>query len=351
MRPVSARLTRSLAVAVPSLLVPLLALLVACTPQVGNKCTLSTDCSQLGDRLCDTTQPGGYCTVFNCEPDQCPSSVCVAFGQVLDPACGATVGGRWPRFQRSFCLAACNGDGDCRDQYQCVDLSSPQNQIARSAEVVDEGAADGGLGYKVCMATTCGDGIQDGTETDVDCGGNACNPCINTKRCRGGGDCVSTICTNGICVGPECGDHVTDGTETDIDCGGIDCAACIAGQHCVLGSDCKSGLCNNSACLPGDCGDGVKDGVETDIDCGGGGCQACGLGQGCMVAYDCRTGYCSGQCSNGSNPCNTDADCTGGTCGGLRCVSGPIPAVCLPPINDAGPDAWEQYTPADASAD
>jgi hypothetical protein len=49
----------------------LLALVAGCAPKIGDKCTVSTDCSVSGDRLCDSTQPSGYCTVFNCEPNAC----------------------------------------------------------------------------------------------------------------------------------------------------------------------------------------------------------------------------------------------------------------------------------------
>lgn len=168
---------------------PLLALLLAgCTPKIGNKCSLSTDCSQLGDRLCDTNQPDGYCTIFNCEPDQCPDSVCVAFDPTLDPACGAATDGRWPRFERSFCLAPCSDDSDCRSQYSCVDLSNPTNQTLRKAQVVDQVGTNG---YKVCMASTCGDGIKDGAETDVDCGGGVCPGCTVGKLCNTSSDCQS----------------------------------------------------------------------------------------------------------------------------------------------------------------
>ncbi len=130
---------------------PLAAVLLGCPPKIGKKCTLSTDCSQLGDRLCDTTQPEGYCTIFNCQPDSCPQSICVAFSPTLDPACQNADDGRWPRFQRTFCLAACGDDGDCRDGYQCVHLDDPREQAFRAAQVVDTGANDGGLGYGVCM--------------------------------------------------------------------------------------------------------------------------------------------------------------------------------------------------------
>ena len=43
-----------------------------CKPKIGEDCATSTDCSISGDRLCDVTQPGGYCTVFNCEPNTVP---------------------------------------------------------------------------------------------------------------------------------------------------------------------------------------------------------------------------------------------------------------------------------------
>ena len=133
----------------------LAAILLGCTPQIGDDCTLSTDCSQLGDRLCDTSQPDGYCTVFNCEPDSCPNAICVAFQPTLDPTCGLANAGQWPRLQRTFCLAQCGSPGtpgDCRsDGYECVDLSKEANQIARAAQVIDTGANDGGLGYMVCM--------------------------------------------------------------------------------------------------------------------------------------------------------------------------------------------------------
>src|SRR4051812_10031586 len=47
-------------------------ILAGCTPSIGDKCVLSTDCSTRGDRLCDTSQPDGYCTQFNCSKNGCP---------------------------------------------------------------------------------------------------------------------------------------------------------------------------------------------------------------------------------------------------------------------------------------
>jgi hypothetical protein len=150
------------ALLVPALAASLFAAawLAGCTPNIGNSCSLSTDCSQLGDRLCDTSQPGGYCTVFNCEPDQCPNSVCVAFATSLDPSCGPSNGGRWPRFERSYCMAPCDDSSNCRGNYTCVNLDPnylPNNETVNpnialyNAQVVDLNAFDGGSGYSVCL--------------------------------------------------------------------------------------------------------------------------------------------------------------------------------------------------------
>jgi hypothetical protein len=97
------------------------ALALGCTPQIGDKCTVSTNCSSTGDRLCDVTQPDGYCTKFNCEPGQCPdNSVCVNFGTTLSPvslACSPSQANS--PYKRSFCMADCSDDSDCRDGYKC----------------------------------------------------------------------------------------------------------------------------------------------------------------------------------------------------------------------------------------
>jgi hypothetical protein len=43
------------------------------------------------------------------------------------------------------------------------------------------------------------------------------------------------------CVTSQSLDHRQDGTETDVDCGGLTCTACKVGQHCENGFDCQSG--------------------------------------------------------------------------------------------------------------
>lgn len=82
-----------------------------CAPRIGDGCYSQTNCSINGDRVCDITQPGGYCTVFDCSPDTCPDdSVCVRF----EPDS--------PRLSRFVCMRRCSGNGDCRTDkgYTCV---------------------------------------------------------------------------------------------------------------------------------------------------------------------------------------------------------------------------------------
>jgi hypothetical protein len=66
------------------------------------------------------------------------------------------------------------------------------------------------------------------------------------RDCQGNGDCVSDVCSNSLCVpGPAnsaCFDLMQDGNETDIDCGGGACPACGAAQICLLDSDCHTSL-------------------------------------------------------------------------------------------------------------
>ncbi len=158
---------------------PLATLLLGagCAPKIGKSCTLSTDCSQLGDRLCDTTQPGGYCTIFNCEPDTCPEAVCVGFDSQIDPACGATQASQAARFERTFCMKGCNDDSDCRDGYKC------QEPKALSATIVD-----------LTLPSTTGVCIA-GVQTFSHCGAVA-------AACTTNVECCSGMCTAGRCTLP-----------------------------------------------------------------------------------------------------------------------------------------------------
>ena len=84
---------------------------MGCQDRIGDACGSSTDCSVTGDRQCDLSQPGGYCTVFACDPDTCPEGVCVEWR--FNPS----------RTAETWCMKTCNVDGDCRVEYWCVSPS------------------------------------------------------------------------------------------------------------------------------------------------------------------------------------------------------------------------------------
>jgi hypothetical protein len=110
-------------------LVAFMLALSGCTPKIGDKCVLSTDCSTAGDRLCDTSQPGGYCTIFNCTGDHCPDKAACLMFEGAVPGCAYTDRGV-PRTGRSFCVAQCSSNADCREGYICADpRTAPWNAI------------------------------------------------------------------------------------------------------------------------------------------------------------------------------------------------------------------------------
>jgi hypothetical protein len=97
---------------------------VGCQPHIGDKCVLNTDCSVTGTLQCDTSMPGGYCTIFNCGPNSCPDgNACYLFHAEVQ---GCPYSDRDPsRTAHSFCLEDCSKNSDCRYGYTCTDLRQP----------------------------------------------------------------------------------------------------------------------------------------------------------------------------------------------------------------------------------
>ena len=176
-----------------------------------------------------------------------------------------------------------------------------------------------------CLSASCTDGVVNGDETDVDCGGK-CGACPDARGCDLPQDCRSGICSAHLCEIPRCTDGVRNGGETGVDCGGS-CPMCVTGAGCRAGADCASGVCRDDLCRAPACTDGVKNGGETEVDCGGG-CAPCAAGKTCAAATDCSSRICDpashlcreATCSDGvTNGLETSVDCGGGIC-----------RVCLP---------------------
>ena len=54
--------------------------------------------------------------------------------------------------------------------------------------------------------------------------------------------------TNSCAAAPTCTDGIQNGLETDVDCGGPDCGACALGASCSMTGDCATGRCTESRC-------------------------------------------------------------------------------------------------------
>ncbi len=166
-----------------------------CTPSIGDKCTLSTDCSLRGDRLCDTSQPGGYCTIFNCAGNSCPDyATCVLFHPSIQ---GCGYDDRSPsRTGRSFCMASCSGNSECRGGYTCEDpLAAPwnamildNNQVKRVCIAVPGARVDDTPDAAVCQ--TAGPAVPpiDAATRTVDAGVDAAVDAGSDAGVDGGND-------------------------------------------------------------------------------------------------------------------------------------------------------------------
>ena len=124
----------------------------------------------------------------------------------------------------------------------------------RNCGADDDCASDMCSDEGVCVDPSCSNGAQDGDETDVDCGGSCPDGCGEGEGCSVDDDCMSENCLDDGTCGPmvddaTCTDGVRNGNETDVDCGGPDCDPCDTGEECMDGSDCASGVCEVVWCF------------------------------------------------------------------------------------------------------
>ena len=205
----------------------------------------------------------------------------------------------------------------------CMNLFTA-GQNTRMRAIFDTGGSRASLLTSTACGTapppaTCTDGIQNGQETGVDCGGPSCSPC----PCNGSNITVSitfdnypeetswsitnagggTVASGGtyasqpdgstlniaLCLADGCYDFTINDAYGD----GI-CCAYGNGSYTVTGpaGTLASGGSFTSSqttsfCLGGGpaptCSDGIQNGNETGVDCGGPDCAPCG-GGGCTYA-------------------------------------------------------------------
>jgi len=169
----------------------------------------------------------------------------------------------------------------------------------------------------------CFDGVVDGDETDIDCGGS-CPPCEPGAKCVEPKDCSTGACVGGLCGWP---------------------------AQCRVAEDCPQDVCRKAMCEAGQChyfaldGLGCDDGQScTDLDvCIGGECSGVprdcsGFEQACQHGFcNPATGNCAVEFLGDGEPCEDGLACTvGDFCVQGACTGKPAPLMLFSDFNDPG---------------
>lgn len=144
----------------------------------------------------------------------------------------------------------------------------------------------------------CSDGIKNGSETGVDCGGGLCPACPLGQGCAATNDCVATAaCSGGTCVcavgQSDCNSNPIDACEVSTandptNCGG--CGLVCAAPNGTPG--CTASICTIAACNVGraNCNNVSADGCEIDTTSNHSNCGSCGLT--CSFTQNCVNSVC-----------------------------------------------------------
>ena len=97
----------------------------------------------------------------------------------------------------------------------------------------------------VCEAGVCGEASSPAGTT---CSLGQCDGAGQCLECLADGDCPNGACVDGVCAGPSCADGLENGDESDVDCGG-GCPACALGESCDAPADCSSAACSDGVCV------------------------------------------------------------------------------------------------------
>lgn len=288
-------------------------------PQTGTKCatpvcnadaTCGTDdapkdsaCGDAGGQVCDGNGACVECTNvdFHCPPstNECELPACTAGKCTATPVSQSTP------------TTAGQTSGDCK-LVVCDGMGG--------TEVVDD---DDPLDdMNDCTTDTCVAGVNTpvpiapGTACTTNggkvCGSGSkaatCVECISNASCSNGNVC-DTSNDNFVCVPPSCMDGMKDGSETGVDCGGPICGACSNGQMCAAAGDCASGFCSSGVCAA--CGADANCPSTSFCDTSTGKCTADNTnGTSCTGNAQCTSGHCADgvccdtACSGTCNACS-----------------------------------------------
>ena len=150
------------------------------------------------------------------------------------------------------CLVGCR-PAECGDGY------------VGPGELCDDGnISDNDECPSTCTEGGCGDGfVQDGEQCDdgnlmngddclVSCKHAFCGDGVvkvGAEECDDGNATDADTCSN-QCTRPLCDDGLQNGFESDVDCGGNSCAGCQLGDSCNNNLDCAGSICKSGTCGP-----------------------------------------------------------------------------------------------------
>lgn len=267
---------------------------------------------------------GGLCTsVDGCtDPDDCRSVTCV--GSKCDTA-NAAADKVIPQIQHDCLKRQCDGKGNVESVSDPGDLPANDDNACTLEDCDDATPPFAPAGapclHGVCdgagKCESCNDGIKNGNEVDVDCGGPQCPHC-DGETCSGDpAACQSGYCIDGICCSTGCDQQCEACVVALTGAPSGTCAPVLLGQPDGNACDGLGGCGLDHHCA---CSDGVKNQGEVGVDCGGSCSTACASGTPCQADFDCKSGSCS------------DGVCCGSACNGNceRCdVPGSV-GTCLP---------------------
>ncbi len=188
-----------------------------------------------------------------------------------------------------------------------------------------------------CLAATCVGGLcgEAPEPVGVACAQGECDGEGQCVECLNDADCASLVCEAGSCAAAACNDGVKNGGESDLDCGGP-CNGCAVGQSCGASADCLSGACTGGKCVaPGPaCAIAAADPVTG---------QRCPLFMPCTQSSECgELVGCQQWFCNNAKTCelNAKVDCwtnKGGNCNAdvvfTQQTAPPVDKRFLPPDN------------------